>query len=146
MQRSDRNRAQVRTAEPQTVSRLPLVIGFFAGPTLWSLHELVSEILISSACSYGLGGFMHFMIGSIQGWQLVLLLETLFFFLLGVAAEVMSIRHWIHTHIGTSLGGQAGGAFGRSGWMYMAGILLSCIFVIAIAFAGVPIFFLAGCS
>ncbi len=146
MQQRNRNRAVVHTAGLQAVSRFPLVIGFFAGPTLWSLHELVSEILVSSACSYGLGGFSHFMIGAISGWQFVLLLETLFFFLLGVAAEVMSVRHWIHTHAGTHLGGEAGGAFGRSGWMSMAGILLSSLFVLAIAYAGVPIFFLAGCS
>jgi hypothetical protein len=146
MQEQRRNRAVVHSAGLQTVSRFPLVVGFFAGPVLWSLHLLVSEILISSACSYGPAGFSHFTLGSIPGWQFVLLVVTLFFFLLGVLAQIMSIRHWIHTHIGTSVGGQAGGAYGRSGWMSMAGILLSSLFVIAILFAGVPIFFLAGCS
>src|SRR5579875_2434414 len=145
MRQRDHNLAQVQSAGLQTVSRFPLVIGFLAGPTLWSLHLLVCEILVSSACSYGLGGFSHFLIGSIQGWQFILLIVTLFFFLLGVAAEVMSFRHWRHTRIGTSVGGQAGGAFGRSGWMSLAAILLSSLFVLGIVFAGVPIFFLQGC-
>ena len=136
----------VEATNVRIVSRLPLLIGFLAGPILWSLHELISEILISSACSYGMDGFNHFTVGSIAGWELVLLLLTLFFLLLGVVAEVIAVRSWLKSHVGTDVSGAAGGAAGRSGWMSMAGILLSTIFLVAIVFEGVPIFYLSGCG
>ncbi len=146
MTNSDRLVPAVPPGHVRTVSRLPLLIGFFVGPIAWSLHEIVSEFVVADACSSGNGGFSNFMLLGVSGWRLVLLLVTGFFALLALGADLVAYRAWKGSRVGTRLTGAAGGAAGRSGWMSMAGILMSSIFLIGIIIAGIPIFWLSGCS
>ena len=130
----------------RAVGLLPLFIGFFTGPVLWSLHEIVSEFLVAFACSSGPGGFSSFTILGVTGWRVILLLVTGFFALLVLAADVIAFRAWRETRIGTRVSGAVGGAPGRSGWMALAGVLMSTMFLIGVLLAGVPIFWLSGCT
>ncbi len=142
----DRSVTDAPSRDVRAVSRLPLLIGFFAGPLVWSLHEIVSEFLVADACSSGTGGFNKLTVLGEPGWQVVLLLVTGFFALLALGADIIAYRAWKETRIGTSLTGDAGGAAGRSGWMALAGVLMSSMFLIGIIIAGIPIFWLSGCS
>lgn len=146
MTERDRAVASGPSVGVRAVGRLPLWIGFVAGPTIWSLHLLVSEFLVSAACSSGPRGFYGFTILGATGWRVVLLLLTGVFALLIAGADLIAVRTWRATRVGTQLTGVAGGAAGRSGWMAAAGILLSTLFLIGILLAGVPIFWLSGCT
>ncbi len=130
----------------RAVGRLPLWVGFLAGPTLWSLHLVVSEFLVGAACSSGPAGFNGFTILGATGWRWVLLLVTGFFALLVLAADVVAYRSWQESRIGIEVTGVVGGAAGRSGWLALAGILMSTLFLIGILLAGVPIVWLSGCT
>ncbi len=142
----DRSAPAVPGGDVRAVGRLPLLIGFFAGPLVWSLHEIVSEFLVADACSSGTGGFNNLTVLGAPGWRVILLVVTGFFALLALGADIIAYRAWKGTRIGTSLTGDAGGAAGRSGWMALAGVLMSTLFLIGIIIAGIPIFWLSGCS
>lgn len=135
-----------RQRSAHTASLALLLFGFLAGPIVWSLHLEISEILISSACSQGTNGFSMLLIAGAPGWRVILLLVTFILVLIVLAADVMSLRAWRQTGTEASVIGTEGGAAGRSGWMAIAGVLVSTVFLIAIVFAGVPIFFLSGCK
>jgi hypothetical protein len=143
---TDQSAADLPVGGVRAVGRLPLLIGFFAGPAIWSLHEVVSEFLVADACSTGTSGFNRFTLLGAPGWQLVLLLLTGLLAALVVGADVIAYRAWRQTGIGTRVTGVVGGAAGRSGWMALAGILMSSLFLIAILFGGASIFWLSGCS
>ncbi|HTE85528.1 MAG TPA: hypothetical protein VK821_12425 [Dehalococcoidia bacterium] len=124
---------------------MPLLIGLLAGPILWSLHLLVSEILVSSACSAG-SRFARFGAGSAGGRQVVLLGVSLAFILAVVAVDFVALRCWRQSRVGIEVTGASGGAAGRSGWMALAGVLLSSFFLIGILFGALPLFWLSGCG
>jgi len=130
----------------RAVSRVPLLIGFLTGPIVWSLHLTISEFLIASACSSGPAGFHGFTILGASGWRFVLVLLTAVFAIIVVAAGAIAYRAWLETHAGTQLTGATGGAVGRSGWMALAGVLLSALFLIAIVLESMPVFWLNGCT
>lgn len=138
------NRAPLN--QVQVVSRIPLLIGFLTGPIVWSIHELLSEILISAACSTGSDGFRHPMLGGIMAWQLILLLVGLVLAAVVAAAGVVAFRAWRRSRLGTAETGAHGGAEGRSGWMALAGVLVSTMFLFGIVEATLPIFWLSGCT
>lgn len=142
----DRTIANPPAGSVRAVSRLPLLIGFLAGPIVWSLHLIVVEFLLSSACAPGPGGFSGFTVLGAAGWRFVLLIVTAVFALLVLGADLIAYRAWRETRIGTRLTGEVGGPAGRSGWMALAGVLLSSLFLIGILLAGVPIFWLSGCT
>jgi hypothetical protein len=127
---------------PEVLGAFLLVFAFFAGPVAWSLHLVVEEILVSSACSTGLGGFRSFLIGGYSGWEIVLLLVTLLLLMVSLVADIIAFRAWRTSGLGTGVTGfENWGA-----WMALSGILLSTLFLIATVMAGIPIFFLSGCS
>lgn len=130
----------------RAVGRLPLLIAFLTGPILWSLHLVVLEFLLSGACSSGPSGFSGFTLLGANGWRAVLVIVTAGFALVVFAADVLALRLWRQTRIGTQLTGAVGGPPGRSGWMAPAAVLLSTLFLIGILLAGVPIFWLNGCT
>jgi hypothetical protein len=130
----------------QAVGRLPLLFGFLGGPIFWSLHLLIMQVLVASACSTGSQGFYHFTIGGVAGWEIILLLVTFLLILLTLAAGLTAFRAWRRSHVGLGVTGAAGGALGRSGWLALAGVLLSTLFLLGIVAAGVPIFWLSGCG
>lgn len=138
--------ANLPAGRVRAVSRLPLWIGFVVGPTLWSVHLLASEFVFSAACSTGTSGFYSFTLFGTAGWRVVLLILTGALALLVLAADVIAVRAWRETRIGTQLTGATGGAAGRSGWMSLAGVLISTLFLVGILLAGMPIFWLGGCS
>ena len=130
----------------RAVSRLPLWIGFLGGPTLWSVHLIASEVVVSAACSTGQRGFYSFTLLGTAGWRVVFLLFTAVLLLLAVGADAVAFRSWRATRVGTRLTGEADGAAGRSGWMAMAGILLSSLFLVGIVLEGLPVFWFGGCN
>ena len=129
----------------RAVGVLPLLIGFLTGPIIWSVHEIASEILISSACSTRPGGFASTSVLGASGWELVLLLVTLACAALVAGAGLIAFRAWRQTRMGTNETGEVGGAAGRSGWMALAGVLFSVFFLFGIIEAGLSIFWLSGC-
>jgi hypothetical protein len=134
-----------RAATLPGINPVRLLAGFLAGPVLWSLHLLISEILVSASCSQGQSGFMRFTIGPFAGWQLVLLLVTVAFVLLIVAANLIALGSWRRSEDPEGITGIAGGAPGRSSWLSLAGILLSTLFLIGILAGGIPAIWLSGC-
>jgi hypothetical protein len=42
-----------------TSTRAPLWFAFFAGPLAWTLHELVSYVLVKAACEAGVSPLLH---------------------------------------------------------------------------------------
>jgi hypothetical protein len=144
----ERNRAMDAgpPGDVRPVSRLPLWIGFLGGPTIWSIHLLASEFVLSAACSTGTPGFESFTFLGTAGWRIVLLLLTGALALLALGADIIAVRAWRETRIGTRLTGEAEGAAGRSGWMSLAGVLLSTLFLVGILLAGLPLFWLGGCG
>lgn len=143
-------REQAMAGQPadgvRPVSRLPLWIGFLTGPVIWSLHLVVCEFLVSAGCSTGPSGWDSFSVLGTAGWRVVLLAVTGALATLVIAADLISIRAWRATRIGGDLTGDVGGAAGRSGWMALAGILISTMFLGGIVLAGLPIFWLSGCT
>lgn len=133
-------------AGARAVGRLPLLIVFLTGPIVWSLHLVVVEFLLSSACASGPGGFAGFTLLGADGWRTVLVIVTGGFALVVLAADLLAVRLWRQTGIGTRLTGGVGGAAGRSGWMALASVLLCSLFLLGILLAGVPIFWLSGCT
>ncbi len=130
----------------RTVGQIPLLLGFLTGPIVWSLHLVISELLISASCAPGPAGFASFTIFGAAGWRVVLLIVTGVLALIILGADLVALRAWRQTGIGLRLTGDAGGAAGRSGWMAPAGVLVSTLFLIATLMAGVPIFWLSGCT
>jgi hypothetical protein len=139
--RTAQSRSAVRAISPAV-----LLTGFLAGPVLWSLHLLISQILISAACSRSGAGFWRTSFGALAGWQLVLLLVTLAFVLLIIAVNLTAMRSWRRNDDHAGIIGSEGGSAGRSSWLALAGILLSAFFLIGIVAAGVPLNRMSGCS
>ncbi|MGI8550865.1 MAG: hypothetical protein ACR2PL_08785 [Dehalococcoidia bacterium] len=138
--------AQTVSGGGRAVGLLPLVFGLFAGPIIWSLHELAGEIMVSSACSTRPGGFASERFLGVSGWELIFFVMSLVAILGAIAGAVVSYRAWKATRVGTALTGEQGGALGRSGWMAVSGMLLSTMFLFGILLATSSIFFLSGCS
>lgn len=128
------------------VSRLMLWICFLTGPVLWSLHLVVCEFLLAAGCSTGVNGWTSFTLFGTAGWRVVLLLVTAALGAPIVAAGLLSYFTWRRTRIGFDLTGDVGGAAGRSGWMALAGVLISALFFGGVVLAGLPIFWLSGCT
>jgi hypothetical protein len=125
------------TGAPLAVSPAPLLIGFLAGPILWSMHIIVSEIVVSSVCSTS-GGF-------VEG-RIILMAVSLLFVCGGISVDLIALRSWRQSGGSIDVTGAWGGAPGRSGWMALAGILLSTMFLFGILLGALPLFWLTGCG
>jgi hypothetical protein len=132
-------------AAPQATSPLPLIIGLFAGPILWMTHIGVSEIIVSFACAPSPGIVTNLIYG-FGGWRTMLILVSLLFIVAAAAADFTAIHCWRKSGIGIRVTGFFGGASGRTGWMSLAGILLSSFFLFAIVLAAVPLVWFGGCG
>jgi hypothetical protein len=143
--RAPRPAARPLARSKHSVGVLSLLIGFLTGPIIWSMHEIASEILISSACSTSPGGFASTSTLGVSGWEIVLLLVTLLCGALVAGAGLIAFRAWRESRMGTNETGDVGGAAGRSGWMALAGVLFSVFFLLGIVEAGLSIFWLSGC-
>ncbi|HZU77825.1 MAG TPA: hypothetical protein VFA70_13735, partial [Dehalococcoidia bacterium] len=132
--------------QARTIGILVLLIGFLTGPIVWSLHLVVSEFLISAACAPGAHGSSGFALFGVAGWRVVLLAETGALAFLVFLAGLISFRAWRQSGIGEQVTGAAGGAPGRSGWMALAGVALSAMFLFGILLAGLGIFWMDICT
>jgi hypothetical protein len=128
------------------MNKVLLVAVFLTGPIAWSVHELLSEILISAACSHGIGGFRNFVVGPVAGWQVVLLIETAIFALIVLAADIVAFRAWRSSRAGDGSSAATAVAAGRSTWIALASMLLSTMFLLGIVAAGMTLFWLSGCG
>jgi len=134
-----------KLSDKRIVGVVPLLVGFLSGPIILIMREIASAILISSACSTIPGGFASSSVLGGSGWELVLLLVTLVCAALVAGAGVVAFRAWRQTRMGTNETGEVGGAVGRSGWMALAGVLFSILFLLGIIEAGLSIFWLSRC-
>jgi hypothetical protein len=130
---------------PRTTGPVPLIIGLFAGPILWMAHIGVSEIIVSSACATNSGRLANLAYG-FGGWKTLLILVSLLFILAAAAADFTAIHCWRKSGIGLRVTGFFGGAAGRTGWMSLAGILLSTFFLSGIVLAAIPLVWFGGCG
>jgi hypothetical protein len=145
MQR-DQTLADRPLGDVRAYSLLPLWIGFLTGPIIWSLHLVLCEFVVSAGCSTGVSGWESFSLFGTSGWRVVLLAVTAVLAALVLGADVVAFRAWRATRIGIEVTGDVGGAAGRSGWMALAGVLISTLFLGGIVLAGLPIFWLGGCT
>jgi hypothetical protein len=129
---------------PRVSSPFPLIIGLFAGPILWMTHIAVSEILVSLACARP--ATLSNLMSGFGGWKTLLILVSLLFIIAAAAADLTAIRCWRHSGIGLRVTGFFGGAPGRTGWMSLAGILLSTFFLFGIVLAAIPLIWFGGCG
>jgi hypothetical protein len=134
-------------AEPgHRYSRVLLLTGFLGGPVIWSLHEIVSEFVLAGGCATGPAGFETFKLGGASGWRVLLLVITLIAILAALAVELIAVRAWRQLRDLAAVSGAEGGGAGRSGFLALAGILTSSVFLVGLLFAGAPIFWLSGCT
>lgn len=136
----------VATPRERALRRWPLIFAFFAGPAIWSMHELLGLIMVSWACSTRPGGFESTRVAGVSGWEWALILVTLVAISVVVGFNFSAFHMWKEAGLGTDETGTQGGASGRSGWMSLAAILLNTTFLIGIVLSGASIFFLSGCA
>jgi hypothetical protein len=135
-----------RTAEQRRMlGRWLVLFGFLGGPIVWTGQLLLSEILIAAACASGSSGFSATVVHGIMVWELILVAVFLLFALAALIADGVALTAWRRSRLQVATSDR-GGMLGALGWMGLAGILLSTLFLIGILFAGLPIFWLSGCT
>lgn len=107
---------------------------------------MLSEILVSSACTTRSGGLAGATVAGLIDWRVALAAVSVVFVLAVAAADLLAFECWKRSHIGIEVTGASGGAPGRTGWMSLAGLLLNTFFLIGILFAAIPLFWLTGCG
>jgi hypothetical protein len=117
-----------------------------AGPILWSVHFILSYLLVETICQAG----WKFNILRINGLSLILIMLTLLAVICTGLFGLKSYRAWRNINRGRSLKDQF---HETSHWferpvefMYFSGFLLSTLFAVTILMVGAPAFFLQPCS
>ena len=135
---------QLVSSRQETNSRM-LWIQLLAGPVLWSVHFLLSYLLVEAACQAG----WNFNILGLNGLSFLVIVLTI----LGVTATglfaLRSYRGWRNGHRDRSLRAElreTGSWFeGPVDFMYFSGLLLSMLFAVTILMVGLPALFLQPC-
>ncbi len=121
-----------RDTAGRSISLLALWFGVAAPPLAWSAHLLLGYLLVSLYCHTGNALF-----------PLLLPLLTLLTLALTLAAGVVAYLVWQHAGVGGRT--EIGGPVGRSGFMGLAGVLISGMFFLAILMGGMPSLMLSPC-
>jgi hypothetical protein len=116
-----------------------------AGPVLWSVHFLVSYLLVETFCQAG----WNFQILGFNGLSFLVIVFTILAVLGTGLFGLKSYRGWKHVRAGRSLRDQFRE---NSHWfespaefVTFSGFLLSILFAATILMAGLPSFFLQPC-
>jgi hypothetical protein len=133
----------VRTGQ-ETNSR-GVWIQLLAGPVLWSVHFLLSYLVVEAACQAGWNPGILGMNGLsliVVGFTVLAVIGTLLF-------ALQSYRGWRAKHTDRNLRDQfresRGWFEGPIDFMYFCGLLLSVLFAIVILMVGLPALFLQPC-
>ncbi|MBW3634144.1 MAG: hypothetical protein KY456_14055 [Chloroflexi bacterium] len=123
------------TTPPQNISERaesinwPLWFGVLGGPIAWSLHLVISYLLVRPVCW--------------DGGILALHLISLGLVLTALAAAAVSWRQWRSAR--DSADADMHGTGSRVGFMAVFGILSGVLFAVATVVAWVPIFLIGPC-
>jgi len=122
-----------------------LWIQLLAGPVLWSVHFLVSYLIVEAACQAA----WNFSILGIQGLSFVVIVLTVLAVLGTVLFAFRSYRGWRDIHSDRRFRDQfresTGWFEGPVDFMYFSGFLLSVLFAVVILMVGLPALFLQPC-
>ena len=123
-----------------------LWIQLLAGPLLWSVHFLLSYMLVEAFCQMG----WNFSILGIHGLSFLVIAFTVLAVLGTVLFSLRSYRNWKTMHADRSLRDQfqenSSWFSGPVDFMYFSGFLLSALFAVTILMVGIPALFLRPCS
>lgn len=131
-------------ARQETDSRM-LWIQLLAGPTLWSLHFLLSYLIVETFCQAG----WNLNILGIGGLSFIVIVLTLLAVVAAVLFALRSYRGWRAIHADRRLRDEfregASWFEGTSDFMLFTGFLLSVLFAATILMVGLPALFLQPC-
>ena len=129
----------------QDTNARALWVQLLAGPVLWSIHFLVSYMIVEAACQAG----WSFTILGMSGLSFLVIVLTALAVLGTVFFAFKSYRGWRGIHADRRLRDQfrEGSTWfeGPVDFMYFSGLLLSVLFAIVILMVGLPALFLQPC-
>ena len=129
----------------QRIDSRRLWVQLLAGPILWSVHFLVSYLIVEAACQSGWG----FTLLGMSGLSFLVIVLTVLAVLGTVFFAFKSYRGWRSFHGERGLQDQfrdySGWFEGPVDFMYFSGLLLSVLFAIVILMVGLPALFLQPC-
>ena len=106
-------------------------------PVAWALHELLSYIVASLACTSGRFGPT---VGGTSGAEWLLGLITLVAVATAASGGVLGFRLWRESE--TGIKGKGGSREARSGFLGIVGMMVSVLFLFGIVLLGAAPFFL----
>jgi Ca2+/Na+ antiporter len=113
-----------------------------AGPVLWSVHFLISYLLVEAFCKMG----WSFTVLGFQGISFIVIVLTVLAVIATVLFSLKSYRGWKRTNANYSLKDQFRDKSQWSeGFVYFSGFLLSVLFAVTILMVGLPALFLHPC-
>jgi hypothetical protein len=123
-----------------------LWVQLLAGPVLWSVHFLLSYLLVEAFCQMG----WNFRILGASGLPVILTALTVLAIISASLFGLKSYRAWKNLNDNRSLAGEIREA---SRWseeplefVYFSGLLLSVLFTAVILMTGIPVLFLSLCA
>lgn len=130
----------------QKLNSLMLWGQLLAGPILWSIHFLLSYLLVEAFCQMG----WNFSLLGMNGLFFLVITFTILAVLGAALSSLRSYRSWQTLHAGRSLQEhfRDGSSWfeGPVDFMYFSGFLLSSLFAVTILMVGIPSLFLHPCS
>jgi hypothetical protein len=125
-------------------SRL-LWIQLLAGPVLWSVHFLLSYLLVEAACQAG----WNFRLLGLNGLSFIVIVLTVLAVIGTGLFAIRSYRGWKDLHEDRSLRDEFRDSShwfeGPLDFMYFSGLMLSILFAVTILMVGLPAIFLQPC-
>lgn len=122
-----------------------LWVQLLAGPVLWSVHFLLSYMLVETYCQAG----WNFRLLGLHGLSFLVIVFTVLAVLATALFALKSYRGWRSFHTDRSLRDQfresAPWFEGPVDFFYFSGFLLSILFGVVILFVGLPAVFLQPC-
>jgi hypothetical protein len=136
--------SQAAPPRQETNSRM-LWIQLLAGPVLWSVHFLLSYLIVEAACQAG----WNFNILGINGLSCIIIILTILALLGTLLFSLRSYRGWRDLHVDRTLMDEfqesSSWFEGPVDFMYISGLLLSALFAATILMVGLPALFLQPC-
>lgn len=136
--------SHVVPSRQETNSRM-LWIQLLAGPVLWSVHFLLSYLLVEAACQVG----WNFSILGMNGLSFIVIVLTILAIISTILFALKSYRGWKDLNPDRSLRDEFRESSywfeGSVDFMYFTGLFLSILFGATILMVGLPALFLQPC-
>lgn len=137
--------AEIRHPAPHR-NRVPfaiLILGIFVAPVAWDLQILIGSALAGHIC-YPAGEQLQVPLWGGQFWTLLII------DIIGIVGSLvglgLALGAWGRVRQERADHDVLDVGEGRTRWMAMAGILVSCLFLLALIFASAQIFFFPLCT